>query len=213
MAESLTTDGLKRGLSRIAAKMEACKEELNALDGEMGDGDIGITMSVGFANVMQLLDELSEDVGMALVQCAQAFVKGRASSYGTLLATGLMAAGKAVKGQKQVAWSAVPGMLGEAIEKMALRGKSALGDKTVLDALEAARISAEGADKTPEAMLEAVLEGVGRSVEEFRTRPCRQGRARIFTDRNATIYDPGMVALKRMIEGLAGKQATEGVAD
>jgi dihydroxyacetone kinase-like protein len=205
MSESFTTSELRRALTKIAAKMEACKEELNALDGEMGDGDIGITMSVGFANIMELSADLAEDTGMALLQCAQAFVKGRASSYGTLLATGLMAAGKSVKGQTKVPWSAVPGVLGEAIEKMAARGKSALGDKTVLDALEAARVAAERADKTPDAMLAAVLGEVSRSVEEFRTKPCRQGRARIFTEKNAKIYDPGMVVIQRMLEGLAEK--------
>jgi len=88
---------------------------------------------------------------------------------------------------------------------MALRGKSALGDKTVLDALEAARIAAATAASKPQTLLDTVLDHVGRSVEEFRTRPCRQGRARIFSDKNATIYDPGMVVILRMIQGLAGK--------
>jgi dihydroxyacetone kinase-like protein len=205
MKDLFTIDELKTGLRKIAAKMDACREELNTLDGQLGDGDLGITMTAGFANVMEQIDTLPADPGAALLGCAQAFVRGRASSFGTLVATGLMAAGKAVKGREQVPLTAVPDMLREAVEKMALRGKSALGDKTVLDALEAARIAAEGAAGDGAKMLEAVAAAVDRALEEYKTKSCRQGRARIFAEKSATMYDPGMFAIQRMIDGLAGR--------
>ena len=205
MRDHFTLVELKDGLRRIAGKMNACREELNTLDGQLGDGDLGITMTTGFANVMEQIDTLPADVGAALFACAQAFVRGRASSFGTLLATGFMAAAKTVKGREQVPFTAVPDMLREAVEKMAQRGKSALGDKTVLDALEAARIAAEGAAGDGAKMLEAVVEAVEGALEEYRTKPCRQGRARIFAEKSAQMYDPGMFAIKRAVDGMAGK--------
>ena len=70
-------------------------------------------------------------------------------------------------------------------------------------ALEAARVSAETAGTDSRAMLDAVSHGVDRALEEFKNKPCRQGRARIFAEKSARIYDPGMVVIKRMTEGLA----------
>lgn len=203
MAELLTTQKLKVGLHRIAQKMEVCKDELNALDGQLGDGDIGITVASGFKNILEQLDTLPEDVSMALIKCGQIFTQSRASSFGTLLATGIMTAGKTVQGQAEVEWSNISTMIKEAIEKMSLRGKSHLGDKTVLDALEAIRIAVEG-KIDPDKMLEAADRSVNDALEVFRSKPCKQGRARMFAARSTNLYDPGMVVIKRILEGLAG---------
>ena len=46
---------------------------------------------------------------MALLACAQAMTKVSGSSYGTLLATGLMAAAKATRGRTEVPWSETAG--------------------------------------------------------------------------------------------------------
>ena len=80
---------------------------------------------------------------MALLRCAQAFTGVSASTYGTLVATGLMAAAKSTKGRTAVPWTEIPGLLGAALAAMTARGKGQLGDKTVLDALEAARAATE----------------------------------------------------------------------
>ena len=44
---ALTTPVLTDGLRRIAAHMETVADELNALDGQLGDGDLGVTMTRG----------------------------------------------------------------------------------------------------------------------------------------------------------------------
>jgi phosphoenolpyruvate---glycerone phosphotransferase subunit DhaL len=76
---------------------------------------------------------------MALLKCAQAFTKLSGSTYGTLLATGLMSAAKATKGRTEVPWSEVSSLLASALQAMAQRSGGKLGEKTVLDALEAVR--------------------------------------------------------------------------
>ncbi len=201
MAGGLTTAVLGAGFSRIAEKMEACAEELNTIDGELGDGDLGVTMQRGFRGVVEDLPGLPEDVGMALLKCAQALVRLSASSYGTLLATGLMSAAKATKGRSEVPWSEMSALFGGALEAMMRRGKGQLGEKTVLDALEAARRATEGLDD-PEAILAATDEAVAGALESYRDRLSRQGRARIWGAKSIGRDDPGMVAFKRMIESL-----------
>ena len=140
---------------------------------------------------------------MAFMKCVQAITKVSGSSYATLVATALMSAAKACKGRTEVPWSEVPALLGGAAEAMMARGKSALGDKTVIDAVDAARAAAEGLDD-PAAILTAMGQAVDDTLERMRDKPNRVGRARIWADKSIGLDDPGMVAFRRMIDGIAG---------
>jgi dihydroxyacetone kinase-like protein len=84
---------------------------------------------------------------------------------------------------------------------MIQRGKAQLGDKTILDALDAARKATQGIDD-PGEQVSAADAAVAAAIERFRERPARQGRARIFGEKSVGRDDPGMVAFKRMLEGL-----------
>jgi dihydroxyacetone kinase-like protein len=201
MPTSLNTQVLRQALRRIAAKMESCSDELNALDAQLGDGDLGVTMVRGTRAMASELPQLPDDVGMALLKCAQAFTKLSGSTYGTLLATGLMSAARATKGRTEIPWSEVSPLLASALQAMAQRSGGKLGEKTVLDALEAVRAATEGNDD-PAALVAAAGQAVGNCLDRFRNQPARQGRARIFGEKSVGRDDPGMVAFQRIIEGL-----------
>ena len=94
---AMTSESLKAVFRAVGAAMQACADELNSLDGTVGDGDLGITMSRGTREVMEQIDSMPDDVGMALLKAAQAFTKTSASTFGTLIAIGLMSAAKAPK--------------------------------------------------------------------------------------------------------------------
>ena len=93
---------LQDQLPRLAAHLESSAEELNGLDAQLGDGDLGVTMVRGSRQLLEIREELPDDWGMALLKCAQAFTKTSGSSYGTILATGLMAMAKQKKGQAEM---------------------------------------------------------------------------------------------------------------
>jgi dihydroxyacetone kinase-like protein len=200
-AGALDVAALRAGLTKISERMAACRDELNAADAALGDGDIGVAVFEGFQSVRGELDTLPEDLGAALVRCSQALVRVRASSFATLLATGFMAAALVLKGRASVPWSTVPELLQAAIAKMAARGRSALGEKTVLDSLEAVRAAVAGIDE-PSLMRERAADAARAALDEYRNRPCGQGRARIFADRSRGLDDPGMLAVRRMVEAL-----------
>jgi dihydroxyacetone kinase-like protein len=185
----------------MIAKLEVCADELNALDAVLGDGDLGVTMVRGAKSVQAELENLPDDVGMALLKCAQAFTKISGSTLGTLLATGLMSAAKATKGRREVPWNEVSSLLAGAGNSMSSRSQGQLGDKTILDALEAARAATQGLED-PAAMISASNEAVASTLERFRNHASRQGRARIFGDKSIGQDDPGMVAFKRILESL-----------
>ncbi|MCL5006304.1 MAG: dihydroxyacetone kinase subunit L [Acidobacteria bacterium] len=201
MPTTFTTVTLRDALGRIIKKLEASADELNLLDAQLGDGDLGVSLVRGARAVEAELPRLPDDVGMALLKCAQAFTKLSGSTYGTLLATGLMSAAKATKGRTEVAWSEVSSLLGNALQAMAQRSGGELGDKTVLDALDAARAATDGLAE-PAALAAAADRAVAECLDRFRGQPARQGRARIFAEKSIGKDDPGAVAFKRMIEAL-----------
>ena len=201
MHNGLTTDILKSAITIMASKMESCADELNTLDNQIGDGDIGITMVTGFRAMLEVSADLPEDVGMALMKCAQAFTGTRASSFATLFATGIMAAAKEAKGKNEVPWQHLSQLLKLSIEKMAQRGRSRLGEKTVLDELAAIQKAIVGIEN-PKALLEAADLASAHALDEFRELPCKQGRARIYGNRTVGIDDPGMVVVRRLVESL-----------
>jgi dihydroxyacetone kinase-like protein len=199
----LDVPALRAGLARVADRMLDRRDELNTADAALGDGDLGVAAAEGFAGVRTELDRLPDDLGAALLACAQALVRVRASSFATIIATGLMAAAGVVKGETPVSWSRVPEMLEAAIAKMASRGRSSLGEKTVLDSLEAVRAAVAGVDD-PVLMRERAAAAARAALDDYRGRPCRQGRARIFAEKSVGLDDPGMLAVRHMVEALAG---------
>ena len=190
---------LQDQLPRLAEHLESSAEELNSLDAQLGDGDLGVTMVRGSRQLLKIRGELPDDWGMALLKCAQAFTKTSGSSYGTILATGLMAMAKQKKGQSELDSTEWAGLLKLALEAMHQRGKAELGQKTVLDPLSATQKKLEN---TPETSLSDLIEVVQQSIDNFRDKPCQIGRARIFQDKSIGLDDPGMVAFKRLLEGL-----------
>jgi phosphoenolpyruvate---glycerone phosphotransferase subunit DhaL len=201
MATALTTEVLRGALIRIIEKLEACADELNSLDAQLGDGDLGVTLVRGGRTVRAELPNLPEDLGLAFQKCAQAFTKTSGSTYGTLLATGLMSAAKATLGCTEVPWTDVPSLLGNALQAMAQRSGARLGDKTVLDALEAVRLATLDLND-PTSLAAAADLAVAESLERFRNHQSRQGRARIFGEKTIGKDDPGMVGLKCIIEAI-----------
>ena len=177
-------------------------DDLNRADGQLGDGDLGITLTRAARELEQVIGELPEDLGAALMVCARAMTKSGGSSYGTLAATGLMAAAKTVKDRKDVPWTRMGGLLNEAVAAMAARGGATLGDKTVLDAMDAAATAImDLAD--PAEQLEAALAATDMTLDRFRDQPNRVGRARILADRSIGLDDPGMLGFREILRGIS----------
>jgi dihydroxyacetone kinase-like protein len=192
---------LLSAIERLAAAMEREAPALNEIDGALGDGDLGITMTRGMQAVSAGAAEMPADLGQALLKCAQAFTKTSGSSYGTLFATGLMAGAKALKGRESFEASEVSGLIAAARDAMQARGKAELGGKTVLDSLDAmARATAGLSD--PGEVARAAREAAREAMEAFRDKPATVGRARIFAEKSRTMLDPGMLAMTRIVEAV-----------
>lgn len=203
----LTVAHLRAAAVRIAVRVEAAADELNAQDGRLGDGDLGVTVSKGWRAVADDLAAAEPpDLGQAFLAAAKAFQRASSSSFGTLTATAFMSAAKATKGRTQAEWTEIPDLLAGAVEAMAARGKGALGDKSILDALHAAAEAAR-AQSAPGAVLAAADEAVDAALARFRDQPNRLGRARMFGEKSIGLDDPGMLAFRRILDGLADQSS------
>jgi dihydroxyacetone kinase-like protein len=123
------------------------------------------------------------------------------SSFGTLFATALIGVGKTLGSRTSFEWDEVAGLLATAQERMIARGKAALGDKTVLDAIDAAIGALKSASSAEDARGK-VRAAVRAAVDDFAARPNKVGRARIFAEKSEGIPDPGMAAFAVMVEAV-----------
>jgi dihydroxyacetone kinase-like protein len=198
---ALTVESLRAGTARLAANAPASAPMLNEADGVLGDGDLGVTIENGSRALADAAAGLPDDLGMAFMALAQAMNRAASSSFGTLLATGLMSAAKASKGKTSVPWSEVGDLLDAARAQMQARGRSELGWKTVLDPLDAVAKATKGVGD-PAAMLAAARQAIAETLDAYRDKPAQTGRARIFADRSIGLDDPGMLAFRVLVDAL-----------
>lgn len=197
---ALTTDSIRFSIRAISADVEPMGDKLNALDALLGDGDLGVTMVNGFRNMEKVADDLPDDVGKACMESAKAMTKVSGSSFGTLMGIALMAAAKLTKGRTDVAWSELPDLLQAAMDAMIARGGANIGDKTMLDSLNAVIAALRQAEVDQMAAVASVAST--EALNAFRGQQCKIGRARIFGEKTIGMDDPGMVAIKMMSDCL-----------
>lgn len=195
----ITIIEIREAIASIRDAVQRASEDLSARDGQLGDGDLGITLEKAFNRLTEIAPTLPDDLGKAFAAAAAAVTKVSSSSFGTLIATGLMAAAKQTIGKTELQPEAVSPILKAACQKMSERGSAALGDKTVLDTVDAA---AQALESNPADPAGAVIAAVDQTIALFRDRQSKIGRARIFADRSVGLDDPGMVAFRVMVGAL-----------
>lgn len=192
---------LKATVPHWCASMHAAAPELNELDGRLGDADLGATLDKCATLMEQALPGLPDSLEGIFKRLAQASAKASGSSFGTLLTVALMTSAKRCTGVASLTRADVAGLLADVIATLSARGGASLGDKTVLDGLQAIQQALAAAPGGTDARRVA-REAVQSALDAFRDKPNKIGRARMFADKTIGMDDPGMVALQRMVEGL-----------
>jgi dihydroxyacetone kinase-like protein len=213
MHSTFSPDQVREAISTMARALTAHADELNALDAVLGDGDLGVTMRLGCAAVLEELDRLTDaDVATICTRTGMAFNRAAASTMGALIATAGMRAGKEAKGAAGVDLLLLTRMAAAAETGIRERGKAAAGDKTLLDALiptvEALRQAAEDGAAPGEAGRYALLaarEGREATIPML----AKVGRANWAGERTVGQPDAGATALVFALEALVeGTAAT-----
>jgi dihydroxyacetone kinase-like protein len=183
----------------MISRARECEEELNTLDAELGDGDLGSTV-VSIADAVEgALGSLPNEVSAALSELARVIGRVSGSSFSSLLMIGLSKAGTVLSGKAAVSAEDVSHAWRAALAAMLAASGARLGDKTMLDVVLAIVEAPWGGE---------LVDAVTGVLELFRAKACRAGRARVASDRSIGRDDPGMIALLRLVEGATGQRAT-----
>lgn len=199
----ITLEHLKFAVQRIATACEQSQNLLCEADSKLGDGDLGITMQKGWRQIADDTQNWPNDLSQAFFQCSKSLQKACASSFGTLQATAFMAMAKYCKEKKlqQIMPSDISPLLTTAYQSMMARGKGELGQKSVLDiiyCLSQALIPTLSLSE----LKPTALKSIDNTLNEFRQKPNLLGRARMFPEKSIGLDDPGMLAIKVIVEAI-----------
>lgn len=187
------------------AEMLNNKDYLIQIDGIVGDGDLGLTMSDGFKAacfVAQAFEE--DDIGKLFYSAGKAMATAVPSTMGTLMASGLMQVGKVFKGKSELSIADIADLFGAYMQGVELRGKAKVGEKTFLDgiapAVEALKIDSAASANLLE-MVQNAAEAAKEGSERTKTMIAVHGRAATRGENSRELLDPGSVVAVLIMEG------------
>jgi hypothetical protein len=179
MDDGLTIPGITAAVRRIHAHIDAIRDELNAADRAVGDGDTGMTVASVVAAWHAAIGNEHADVATMLHQLGRETRRATGSSLGSVMGIGLVAAAKANVASPVALLDAAAAAITE-------RSGAAAGDKTIVDSLLAVRDAL--------ARRQNAIDAAQRALDDFRSREAKIGRARIYGAKSIGHDDPGMLA-------------------
>jgi dihydroxyacetone kinase-like protein len=188
-------------LHTLADGLEANSEEFTQLDSEAGDGDLGLTAGKIAAGIRLALAEPGDSVKQLVLNLGKEISKAAPSTFGTLYASGFLAAGLAINDDDDPLVQLAAG-LQAAVDKIAMRGKSEEGQRTLLDALGPATRAVHSADDMAGA-LRAAAEKAGEGVEATKAMDPQHGRAGWIGERAKGIADAGATVIWRSFQAVS----------
>ena len=201
----MNAETLKKAVQSISQLMTQNKDYLVELDAQNGDGDLGISMSSGYAAVASYLDTTEEtDLGKLMLKSSSVFNEAAPSSLGTITAFGMMGMAKALKGNAQADLAQTAAAMEAGLAMIMEKAKSKPGEKTILDALhpaiEALKENAGGDAKAAFAAAATAAAAGSESTKEMRS---VHGRAAYYGDKSIGLLDGGSVVGKLIFEGIS----------
>lgn len=191
----METSFISKLISKIAEIMEENREHLIALDSVVGDGDLGLTMSDGFRAASDTVENMDEvDAGKLLYQAGKAMSTAVPSTMGTLMASGLMQAGKQLKGCTELSLKDIVMLFVAYEEGVMHRGKAEVGEKTFLDGLDPAVKSLQASEHANEELACAAKKAYDAAIfgyDNTTTMLAVHGRAATRGEMSRTLKDPG----------------------
>jgi len=193
-------------MREINVSVRSERDHLVQLDAAIGDGDHGTNMTRGFEAVVQALDaDPGSAPGKLLILAGRTLVSTVGGASGPLWGSALRSGGRVLGDQATFDGAQLVEVLAAALASVKDLGTAAVGDKTMVDALEPAveALRAQLSDGTP---LDEALENAAAAAEAGMrsTIPlqARKGRASYLGERSVGHQDPGATSTALMIRAL-----------
>lgn len=194
-----------------AAVVAEHKHELVLLDSPIGDADHGENLDRGFRAALERLPGDDTTPAAVLKAVAMALVAKVGGAAGPLYGTAFLRASTAVEGADELDGEQIVAALAAGQEGIVQRGRTELGDKTMLDAwapaVEAARRAIAAGEPTA-AALAAAAAAAEQGMTDTIPLVARKGRASYLGPRSAGHQDPGATSTYLLFRTLADQATT-----
>ncbi|MCW2868804.1 dihydroxyacetone kinase subunit DhaL [Actinacidiphila oryziradicis] len=210
MPSTAVTD-LEFVVKTIAQTAVDNEREFCELDAVVGDGDFGYSLARGFEVVLAEWDSFDRSSPAAfLKKIALVISKKVGGTSGPLWGTAFLRASGAVSDTAGLGGEEAISMLRSAAEGIKTRGKSDLGDKTLLDALipmtdalEENLLTTAGPAKSPAQLAKIAALAARAAADATSGMQARRGRPSYTGERSIGSPDAGAVAVAVIAERIA----------
>lgn len=203
----MTVEDLRQMLMFVADHLISNKPYLTEVDSKIGDGDHGIGMEIGFQKVKDVLSlkpyshaaKLFQDVGLAMLNSM-----GGAS--GVIFSTLFLGGVKGLTETEELTPEILSGFFTRSLATIKARGGAAVGDKTMVDALEPACLAMEAACRNgcsiPELFARAE-EAAQKGMEATKEMVAKFGRAKSLMERSLGYQDAGATSVYLIFQAMS----------
>jgi dihydroxyacetone kinase-like protein len=194
-------------LRRYAAAIAEQKMALSELDAALGDGDHGINMDRGMAEIAAKLPSFADrDIGAILNAVGMTLLSKVGGASGPLYGTFFMRFSKETGGKLELTAGEFAAGLAAGLSGIQQRGSARRGEKTMVDALapavDALNQELAGAADLP-AALQAAAAAAAEGAEQTIPLQATKGRASYLGSRSIGHKDPGAASTQLLLEAAA----------
>lgn len=202
----LNSEIILKILGRMIQVISEKYKYLDKLDSEIGDGEHGSNMHRGFLAIKNDIEKLKKlNPGELLLKAGEILVFNIGGASGPLYGTAFIEAGKVIRGKEEISEDEIIEMFDSSLKGIKNRGKTELGDKTMIDTLEPAvnklKTSYLAGSDWEIALLEmkeSAREGMNSTKDMIAVR----GRASYLGQRAKGYVDPGAASMYLLLEAI-----------
>ncbi|TMF53198.1 MAG: dihydroxyacetone kinase subunit L [Chloroflexi bacterium] len=193
-------------MREIDIAVRAERDHLVQLDAAIGDGDHGTNMVRGFEAVVQALDsDGGSPPGKLLILAGRTLVSTVGGASGPLWGSALRSGGRVLGDQVTFDGMELVEVLAAALASVKDLGTAAVGDKTMVDALEPAIDTLRSRLADGVSLDDAMDDAAGAAEAGMRSTiplQARKGRASYLGERSVGHQDPGATSTALIIRAL-----------
>lgn len=201
---TLSKDEVKAMLLLVCDRVIAAEPQLSEADRNLGDGDHGLGMQRGMTAAKEKLSAGdAESVEKAFASVGMAMMSSMGGASGAIFGTFFRNGGKALAGKDALDAAGLASFLRAGVDGVKQRGGAAVGDKTVVDAMEpAAAKGEEVAGQDLPAAVTAVAAAAEAGMEASKALVAKFGRAKTLGEACIGFPDAGAMSVTVIIDAM-----------
>lgn len=190
----MTTEIIPSLLASIKQELEVNSDEIVLLDKTLGDGDHLANLQRGLEAVIKQQEELTQlDWSAAFMKMGMTLMSTMGGASGSLFGTFFLSLSKASK-NKELDFACFAESFYQAVESVKQRGKSNIGEKTMLDTLIPSALTLKQSADSSEGLkhaLDSLQTAATAGMESTKDMVATKGRASFLGDKAIGHIDAG----------------------